>query len=212
MIDHYHALKVPRNASKAQIKSSFYQLSKTHHPDLSDDPDSLIHFRRASEAYAVLSDDRQRRAYDRTLITDTVVVPTHPRERTSFRTTWETRNTPPSAKFAWTARKPRPLHHRQHTAGVEFGSGGGTGTMRDSTHPSYQNVSQRHTNEHKAHIAFSRISGTVRALQLLAGLSVVMWVLGPRYVDDRLLLLLADCWSVGRRRIRSKDRYKRQLS
>ncbi|SJL10021.1 uncharacterized protein ARMOST_13403 [Armillaria ostoyae] len=161
------------NASKAQIKSSFYQLSKTHHPDLSDDPDSPTHFRRASEAYAVLSDDRQRRAYDRTL----VVVPPHPRDTTAFRTaTWETRNKPPSAKFAWTPRKPRPLHH-QHV-GLEFGSG-----LRDRTHPAYQNVSQRHSNEHKAHIAFSRISGTVRALQLLAGLGVVMWVLGPSGKD-----------------------------
>lgn len=173
IIDHYHALNVPRNASKAQIKSSFYQLSKTHHPDLSDDPDSPTHFRRASEAYAVLSDDRQRRAYDRTL----VVVPPHPRDTTAFRTaTWETRNKPPSAKFAWTPRKPRPLHH-QHV-GLEFGSG-----LRDRTHPAYQNVSQRHSNEHKAHIAFSRISGTVRALQLLAGLGVVMWVLGPSGKD-----------------------------
>ncbi|KAG7451486.1 DnaJ-domain-containing protein [Guyanagaster necrorhizus] len=167
-VDHYHALKVPRNASKAQIKSSFYQLSKAHHPDLSAHPDSPDHFRRASEAYAVLSDDRQRRAYDRSLTT----VPPHPREHAFFRTTtWETRNRPPNAKFAWTARKPRPVYHT--STGVKFGAG-----LRDRTHPVYQNVSQRHSDEHKAHIAFSRISGTARALQLLAGLSVVMWVLG----------------------------------
>ncbi|KAK0485007.1 DnaJ domain-containing protein [Armillaria novae-zelandiae] len=171
IIDHYHALNVPRNASKAQIKSSFYQLSKTHHPDLSDDPNSPSHFRRASEAYAVLSDDRQRRAYDRTL----AAVPPHPRDSPTFRTSWETRNKPPSAKFAWTPRKPRP-HQHQHTPGVDFG------VPRDRTHPAYQNVSHRHTEEHKAHIALSRISGTVRALQLLAGLGIVMWVLGPRCV------------------------------
>ncbi|EIW53748.1 DnaJ-domain-containing protein [Trametes versicolor FP-101664 SS1] len=74
---HYRTLDIPKDASRNQIKSSFYKLSKQYHPDVNSDPGAKAKFQAVSEAYAVLGDERKRRAYDRTL---TSAAPTHPHE------------------------------------------------------------------------------------------------------------------------------------
>ncbi|CAL1696738.1 unnamed protein product [Somion occarium] len=59
---HYQTLSVPRDATKNQIK-----LSKLYHPDVAKDLGAKEKFQAVSEAYAILGDDRRRRAYDKTL-------------------------------------------------------------------------------------------------------------------------------------------------
>ncbi|KAG8988614.1 hypothetical protein FRB90_002653 [Tulasnella sp. 427] len=66
---HYDALGLPRGANKREVKTAFYKLSKELHPDRNPDADQAAKekYLKASEAYAILADDRKRRAYDKTL-------------------------------------------------------------------------------------------------------------------------------------------------
>lgn len=67
--NHYEILGVPTGASSKDIKQSFYQLSKTHHPDHNrDDPLASKRFMRISEAYSVLSHTDSRAKYDRNVL------------------------------------------------------------------------------------------------------------------------------------------------
>jgi len=62
--DYYADLKLTQYATTAQIKSAFHTLAKQHHPDKSGSNDASA-FRRAREAYEVLSDATTKAAYDR---------------------------------------------------------------------------------------------------------------------------------------------------
>ena len=44
---------------------SFRRLARQYHPDVNDSPDAEERFKEINEAYAVLSDDQRRAAYDR---------------------------------------------------------------------------------------------------------------------------------------------------
>ncbi|RXK37651.1 hypothetical protein M231_05063 [Tremella mesenterica] len=59
---HYEALRLPRNATKQQIKSQFYALSKKHHPDAPGGDASKFH--EINDAYATLGDEGKRKSYD----------------------------------------------------------------------------------------------------------------------------------------------------
>ncbi|KAG2144103.1 uncharacterized protein EDB93DRAFT_544056 [Suillus bovinus] len=61
---HYTALGLWRDASQDQIKKRYYELSKAHHPDVSQDPSSPEIFKKVTEAYAVLGKQKTRRKYD----------------------------------------------------------------------------------------------------------------------------------------------------
>lgn len=65
--NHYETLKVSPDASHAEIKKSFYNLSKLHHPDVNpQDPHAArARFHRISEAYSVLGHAEKRARYDR---------------------------------------------------------------------------------------------------------------------------------------------------
>jgi len=64
--DLYQTLGVGRDASKDEIKKAHRKLALKYHPDKNpDDKVASGKFKRAQEAYDVLSDDEKRAAYDR---------------------------------------------------------------------------------------------------------------------------------------------------
>lgn len=60
--DYYQILGVEKGASKEDVKKAFRKLAHKYHPDKSGGDSEK--FKEASEAYAVLSDDKKRAEYD----------------------------------------------------------------------------------------------------------------------------------------------------
>jgi molecular chaperone DnaJ len=65
--DYYEVLGISRDASADQIKSAYRKAALKHHPDRNPENKSEASemFRRATEAYSVLSDPQKRSIYDR---------------------------------------------------------------------------------------------------------------------------------------------------
>ena len=60
--DYYEILGVKKGASKSEIKKAFHKMAHKYHPDKKGGDEAM--FKKASEAYAVLSDDKKRAEYD----------------------------------------------------------------------------------------------------------------------------------------------------
>ncbi|MEW6568527.1 MAG: molecular chaperone DnaJ [Chloroflexota bacterium] len=63
--DYYEVLEVDRNATPEDLRRAYRRLAKRYHPDVSKEPGAEERFKEINEAYAVLSDEEQRAAYDR---------------------------------------------------------------------------------------------------------------------------------------------------
>lgn len=63
--DYYEILGVPKSSSADDLKSAFRKLARQYHPDVSKESNAEERFKEINEAYAVLSDQEKRAAYDR---------------------------------------------------------------------------------------------------------------------------------------------------
>lgn len=61
---HYETLGISKDADLKEIKKAFRELSMKTHPDVAKDKAQGDRFKFVSEAYRVLSNDRDRRLYD----------------------------------------------------------------------------------------------------------------------------------------------------
>ena len=63
--DYYKTLGVPKTATAAEIKKAYRELARKFHPDANKgDPKAEERFKEITEAYNVLSDEKQRKEYD----------------------------------------------------------------------------------------------------------------------------------------------------
>ena len=63
----YDILGVDRNASQKEIKTAYYSLSKTCHPDVNTSSEAETQFREITDAYEVLANNESKRLYDSTI-------------------------------------------------------------------------------------------------------------------------------------------------
>lgn len=90
MVDYYRVLGVGRKATSAEIRSAYRKLALTLHPDRNPGPEVAEKFKEISQAYNVLSDERQREVYDR----DTTREKPRPEAWRSRASQWATRPVP----------------------------------------------------------------------------------------------------------------------
>ena len=66
---YYDILSLNPHCTKSELKTQFYSLSKTTHPDLHpNDPEASTRFSQISEAYSVLADPEKRKKYDQDVL------------------------------------------------------------------------------------------------------------------------------------------------
>jgi len=183
---HYDTLSIPRNASRAQIKSAFYKLSKELHPDRRpDDPLAKEKFTKISEAYSILGSDRQRRIYDRSL--DQPSQQSHHSQHTYHDpySAYEPKRPKRTARHAWSSKN--TARGRTWSYTYTYTNSGPRTYTAHSGDPFSSPYAQRATGrrpptsqeqEQTDHDSIVKESGVVRFIQVASILAFVMFLSG----------------------------------
>jgi Ca-activated chloride channel homolog len=65
--DYYSLLGIPYNATPEEVRSAYFQLARTLHPDVNPNPAAKEHFLAVQKAYEVLSTPQKKTNYDASL-------------------------------------------------------------------------------------------------------------------------------------------------
>ncbi|KAI0252831.1 DnaJ domain-containing protein [Lactifluus subvellereus] len=176
---HYDTLSVPRSASKGQIKSAYYKLSKQFHPDINKDPQARENFLVFSEAYAVLGDDRQRRSYDRSLTSSGGgAAAAHHYQHPTYHYASANEARRRSANYAWERRHRSPPGSNPHGHATQRPQPSGTDPHARRAAGSTPRYRPPRTSWKETELdRVNRVSGLGRAVQLV-GIFVAVAVVG----------------------------------
>lgn len=70
MKNYYAILELPYDANQKEIRKQYLKLSKKHHPDFNNNPNSTENMQKLNEAYDVLSDSKKKYTYDKKINID----------------------------------------------------------------------------------------------------------------------------------------------
>ena len=68
--NYYAILGISKDATADEIKKAYHSVSKKYHPDINLSPNATEMMQAINEAYATLSDENKRKAYDKNLAND----------------------------------------------------------------------------------------------------------------------------------------------
>ncbi|KAK8049226.1 hypothetical protein PG994_010956 [Apiospora phragmitis] len=160
--NHYEALKLPTNASPADIKRSFYTLSKSHHPDHNrSDPAASQRFMRISEAYTTLSSPEKRTRYDRDVLNLHHPHTSHPGRRGgSYSSTAATTTNLAGGRPASGLSKRRSAFRGPPPSFYRSGGWGAHGAKRSAAHESSTGGASSSTSQQGSSSSESHNDGT----------------------------------------------------
>ena len=87
--DHYQTLGLARHAEPAVVKAAYRALASLYHPDRNPAPDAIERIQRINAAHDVLSDPVRRRAYDASLVGESLPASTDPDEPDPLAERWQ---------------------------------------------------------------------------------------------------------------------------
>ena len=120
--DPYAVLRIPSTASAAEVRDAYLRLAKQSHPDRYPDAGATARMQRINEAWAILSDPRERASHDARVAA--ARAPAHPHWGTARRSATAAYGAEPRSEPAWsnsTWTEPRARYATEASGEGGFG-------------------------------------------------------------------------------------------